>query len=974
MNRLNRRVLPLVIVGTLSWGHWSGAATFNIANGDVASLINAINIANSNNEGDTIILAANGTYVLTTVDNTTYGPSGLPVIINDNQHVLVFASNGSTIKRDVNAPAFRIFTIFNSLGNQPYTVSMANVTINNGLGAVSGGFEAFGGGIYNSGTLLLLQNCTISGNHAGAGGGIYNADATADLTNCTISGNSGGGIWNQNPFASSRGGTVHLTNCTLSGNTIAAQAGAAINNLNTGGTSNQSRVDLTGCTLNSNGIYDLSDHFYSQVTLRSCILNQCPLLSEKTNGGTGGIFSFGYNLSNDDGSGKLTQATDQVSIDPGLDPLGLQNNGGPTQTIALTWGSAAIDKGKSFGATTDQRGVTRPYDNPSIANASGGDGSDIGAYEVGQGVDPVQGGTGFVVTTTDDHDDGVCGGADCTLREAVARANTVPGQSPIGFAHTLTGAITLTQGEIAVTDSITITGIPIGTISGNGASRIFNFSGGSSSLFGLTIRDGFNQINNFLGQTNTGGGIYNSATLGVYGCSFINNRVVGGLNGGAANGGKGEGGAIYNSGTLLVDGSVFSQSNQASGGGGGNGNFGHGGVPSGSGGAGQGGAIFNDTTGSLGLTNSTFNQNMANGGNGGSGGPLGGNGGKGDGGAIYNLGAMTVKSATITGNSGSGGAAGTGTTNGVVGAGSGGVIAGGGTTTVANTIVAGNTGNNGGAQDVGGAFTSSGYNLIGIGDFSTGFNAIGDQVGTTAAPINALLGPLQNNGGATSTMLPQTGSPALDRGFAFGLTNDQRGRSRPFDDPAILNAPSGDGSDVGAVEIGSGPAPTVVVSRKIHDGVSQFFDIALSSDTLGDECRSGGANGNYTLIFSFASPVTFTSASVCAGVGIVGSATASSNQVTVNLSGVTAAEVLNICLSNVNDGTTSGNVSYPFRVLVGDTTGNGSVNASDVSLTKLKSGQAVDASNFREDVTVNNSINASDVSLVKSKSGTALPP
>ena len=76
---------------------------------------------------------------------------------------------------------------------------------------------------------------------------------------------------------------------------------------------------------------------------------------------------------------------------------------------------------------------------------------------------------------------------------------------------------------------------------------------------------------------------------------------------------------------------------------------------------------------------------------------------------------------------------------------------------------------------------------------------------------------------------------------------------------------------------------------------------------------------------------------------MVSSATASSNQVTVNLTGVTQTEVLNICLSNVNDGTVSGNVSFPFRVLVGDTTGNGSVNASDVSITKLKSGQTVDA-------------------------------
>jgi hypothetical protein len=60
-------------------------------------------------------------------------------------------------------------------------------------------------------------------------------------------------------------------------------------------------------------------------------------------------------------------------------------------------------------------------------------------------------------------------------------------------------------------------------------------------------------------------------------------------------------------------------------------------------------------------------------------------------------------------------------------------------------------------------------------------------------------------------------------------------------------------------------------------------------------------------------------------------------------------------------------------VLIGDTTGNGSVNASDVSQTKSKSGQTVGSFNFRTDVNVSNSINSSDVSLVKSKSGTALP-
>ena len=53
------------------------AATFNIANGDVAGLISAINTANSNNQDDTINLASNGDYVLTVPDN---GSNGLPVI------------------------------------------------------------------------------------------------------------------------------------------------------------------------------------------------------------------------------------------------------------------------------------------------------------------------------------------------------------------------------------------------------------------------------------------------------------------------------------------------------------------------------------------------------------------------------------------------------------------------------------------------------------------------------------------------------------------------------------------------------------------------------------------------------------------------------------------------------------------------------------------------------------------------------
>jgi len=79
----------------------------------------------------------------------------------------------------------------------------------------------------------------------------------------------------------------------------------------------------------------------------------------------------------------LTGMGDQINTDPMLGPL--QDNGGPTFTHALLPGSPAIDAGKNFGAaTTDQRGsgFVRTFDYASIANANGGDGTDIGAFEV----------------------------------------------------------------------------------------------------------------------------------------------------------------------------------------------------------------------------------------------------------------------------------------------------------------------------------------------------------------------------------------------------------------------------------------------------------------------------------------------------------------------------------------------------------------------------------------------------------------
>jgi hypothetical protein len=162
-----------------------------------------------------------------------------------------------------------------------------------------------------------------------------------------------------------------------------------------------------------------------------------------------------------------------------------------------------------------------------------------------------------------------------------------------------------------------------------------------------------------------------------------------------------------------------------------------------------------------------------------------------------------------------------------------------------------------------------------------------------------------------------------------------------------------------------------VVSRKVH-GNAGAFDIELPlTSKPGIECRSGGASGKYQVIATFAAPVTMTGASVMYGNGSVSSAAVGGSQVKVNLTGVTNAQTTIVRLAGVNDGTNSASVDIPLGVLLGDTTANGSVNASDLAQTKVASGQGVSASNFRADVTANGVINSSDTTAVKAASGTA---
>ena len=165
------------------------------------------------------------------------------------------------------------------------------------------------------------------------------------------------------------------------------------------------------------------------------------------------------------------------------------------------------------------------------------------------------------------------------------------------------------------------------------------------------------------------------------------------------------------------------------------------------------------------------------------------------------------------------------------------------------------------------------------------------------------------------------------------------------------------------------------VSRKTH-GLAGTYDVDLLPPATGIEPRSGGANGDYQVVVTFTAPVTFTSATVVPGTGgtasVVGTPTISGNQVTVNLTNVSTAQRLTVNLIGVSDGIHTGNISVPMAVLIGDATGNGLVNSTDISQTQAQSGQPVTGSNFRTDVNANGLINSTDISIVQSNSGTGL--
>jgi hypothetical protein len=118
-----------------------------------------------------------------------------------------------------------------------------------------------------------------------------------------------------------------------------------------------------------------------------------------------------------------------------------------------------------------------------------------------------------------------------------------------------------------------------------------------------------------------------------------------------------------------------------------------------------------------------------------------------------------------------------------------------------------------------GALASRGFNLIGDNSGATISNPrLSDQIGTSASPIDPLLGPLQDNGGPTFTHALLLGSPAIDKGESSAATSDQRGFGRRKDIPALANAADGDGADIGAFESGFAKLANISTRLRVQTG------------------------------------------------------------------------------------------------------------------------------------------------------------
>ena len=216
------------------------------------------------------------------------------------------------------------------------------------------------GGLFIDGTATLTDVSIIGNNSGTEGGGIKNK-GTLNLTNVTIAGNTanqGGGLHHDGA-----GSSLSMTSVTVSGNTATNQGGG----IYAGREASLLNVTIANNEAGTSGAGIFVHAAASSFTVRNTLLSGNELTNGTSANVSGTVTSLGNNLDSD-GTAALNQSSDLSGMDPLLQPLA--NNGGLTQTHALSPNSVALDAGSTVAApAVDQRGFARDR------------ASDIGAYE-----------------------------------------------------------------------------------------------------------------------------------------------------------------------------------------------------------------------------------------------------------------------------------------------------------------------------------------------------------------------------------------------------------------------------------------------------------------------------------------------------------------------------------------------------------------------------------------------------------------
>jgi hypothetical protein len=285
--------------------------------------------------------------------------------------------------------------------HQGGTLNLSDVVVRNGFAVY------YGGGIYHDEGVLTLTRCVVSFNSGSYadGGGLFCGRGTVHIDQSVIASNNagsgiGGGIllWgyrgsrlelNQSTLTANSaegaggglavlGGTALITQCTIASNTCGSGAGG-IEEFQAAWAEEPPQVTLLHSTLAGNqGTIGGLGHFFGTLAIGHTILASQPNYEGLGSYYPDAVVSLGFNLCDDSTCALfLTQPSDLNNTPAGLDPNGLQDNGGFTPTIALLPDSPAVDAGDSAFVPPpyfDQRGEGFPR----VVNGR----IDIGAFEL----------------------------------------------------------------------------------------------------------------------------------------------------------------------------------------------------------------------------------------------------------------------------------------------------------------------------------------------------------------------------------------------------------------------------------------------------------------------------------------------------------------------------------------------------------------------------------------------------------------